>query len=196
MSNIIRNTAKFSLYIVKNYAEKGDVLVDATCGKGNDTMQLLQYSPSKLYAFDIQKEALEYTKERLISAGYGDEISFGRNREKRINLICGSHSHMARFITEPVKAAVFNLGYLPGSDKALTTKPSSTLSAIKACLGLMKADGIVSITMYSGHPQGREEKKAVLDFAANLDKRKYHCAYINMLNQPKEPPEILLITPK
>ena len=46
MSNIIRNTAKFSLYIVKNYAEKGDVLVDATCGKGNDTMQLLQYSPS------------------------------------------------------------------------------------------------------------------------------------------------------
>ena len=48
--------------------------------------------------------------------------------------------------------------------------------------------------MHSGHPAGRQEKEHLLAFAENLDERQWHCAYINLINQPAAPPEILLIT--
>ena len=57
-------------------------------------------------------------------------------------------------------------------------------------------DGLICVTMYCGHPEGKKEKAAVLDFAEGLDPRTWHVSYIQMLNQKKDPPEILLITRK
>ena len=148
MSNLIKNITEFALYLVQGYISEGDVVVDATCGNGYDTLRLAQLSPAKLYAFDIQQEA------------------------------------------------VFNLGYLPGADKGCTTSASSTMRAVRSCLSRLEPDGLVCITMYSGHPAGRQEKEHLLAFAENLDKRQWHCAYINLINQPAAPPEILLITRK
>lgn len=186
MSNIIRNTASFALNIVKEYVKPGDVLVDATCGNGNDTLSLAKMSPSKLYAFDLQKEAIQQTKNRLEDENLSDKVVF----------IQDSHENIEKYISEPVKAFVFNLGYLPGSNKNITTNPSSTFKAVASCLKLLKRNGIIAITMYSGHPSGKEEKDKLLSFAETLDKGIYHCAYINMINQPNNPPEILLITLK
>ncbi|MCF0144812.1 MAG: rRNA methyltransferase, partial [Firmicutes bacterium] len=50
--------------------------------------------------------------------------------------------------------------------------------------------------MYSGHEAGAKEKAALLEFAGALDSRVYHAAYVNLCNQPNNPPEILLITRK
>ena len=52
------------------------------------------------------------------------------------------------------------------------------------------------MTVYWGHPSGREEREAVLRWAKNLDKGIYHCVHTDMLNQPNCPPEIVLITKK
>ena len=104
----------------------------------------------------------------------------------------GKSAHTAA----PVDVIIFNLGYLPGGDKHITTGESSTRKAAEASLTLLAKDGLLCITMYSGHPEGQREKEALLGMASALDPRTYHSAYVNMLNQRNEPPELLLITKK
>ena len=38
--NILRNTAKFAMSITADYINKGDTVVDATVGNGNDALAL------------------------------------------------------------------------------------------------------------------------------------------------------------
>ena len=191
MSNLIKNITEFALYLVQGYVSEGDVVVDATCGNGYDTLRLAQLSPAKLYAFDIQQEAVDATRKRLREAGFAEKLKDGA-----IEVICDSHEHLTDHVKTFIQAAVFNLGYLPGADKGCTTSASSTMRAVRSCLSRLEPDGLVCITMYSGHPAGRQEKEHLLAFAENLDKRQWHCAYINLINQPAAPPEILLITRK
>ena len=127
----------------------------------------------------------------LCEAGFAEKLEDGA-----IEVICDSHEHLTDHVKTFIQAAVFNLGYLPGADKNCTTSASSTMRAVRSCLSRLEPDGLVCITMYSGHPAGRQEKEHLLAFAENLDKRQWHCAYINLINQPAAPPEILLITRK
>ena len=89
MSNIIQTTTDFAMFIVSGYISPGDVLVDATCGNGHDTLRLLRHGPSALYAFDIQQQAVDNTKELLISNGFRDRLEDGT-----VKLICDSHENM------------------------------------------------------------------------------------------------------
>lgn len=191
MPNLIQTTTDFAMYIAAWYISPGAVLIDATCGNGHDTLRLAKTFPSKLYAFDIQPQAISATKSRLICEGFEKRLEDGT-----INLICDSHAHMASYITEKADVIVFNLGYLPGGDKNFTTVASSTVSAVTSAMNLLKDDGLTCITMYSGHAAGCEEKEALLQFARELHPGLYHTAYISMSNQPGFPPEILLITKK
>lgn len=191
MPNLIQSTTDFAMYIASWYISPGAVLIDATCGNGHDTLRLAKALPSKLYAFDVQTEAISATKSRLICEGFHEKLDDGT-----ICLICDSHAHMASYITEKANVIVFNLGYLPGGNKSFTTVSSSTISAVTSAMSLLADDGLICITMYSGHPAGCEEKEALLTFARKLDPSLYHTAYISMNNQPGFPPEILLITKK
>lgn len=188
MINLIRNTTELAMHFVSLYVHPGDTVVDATCGNGKDTIALAQMKPGKLYCFDIQAQAIEKTRETLIQEQLYDE---------RVTLICDSHANLEGWIEEPsIKAFVFNLGYLPSADKTLTTKKDSTLAALKSALSLLQSQGLICLTLYSGHAGGSEEKDAVLSYVSTLDSRKYHVLYLNMINQPKHPPEIVLITGK
>ena len=138
-----------------------------------------------------EQEAVDATRKRLREAGFAEKLENGT-----IEVICDSHEHLTDHVKTFIQAAVFNLGYLPGADKGCTTSASSTMRAVRSCLSRLEPDGLVCITMYSGHPAGRQEKEHLLAFAENLDKRQWHCAYINLINQPAAPPEILLITRK
>ena len=120
MSNLIKNITEFALYLVQGYVSEGDVVVDATCGNGYDTLRLAQLSPAKLYAFDIQQEAVDATKKRLREAGFAEKLEDGA-----IEVICDSHEHLTDHVKTFIQAAVFNLGYLPGADKGCTTSASS-----------------------------------------------------------------------
>lgn len=187
MSNIIRSTTQTALLFISQYLQKGDTAVDATCGNGHDTLALAKMGAGKIYAFDVQETALKNT-ERLLTE---ENISLNN-----IHLILDSHANMCNYIKEKVQVIVFNLGYLPSADKSITTSAASTITAIQESMKLLKKDGLICISMYSGHPGGQEEKDAVLEFAATLDERTWHVAYINMRNQRNNPPEILLITLK
>ena len=59
MSNLIKNITEFALYLVQGYVSEGDVVVDATCGNGYDTLRLAQLSPAKLYAFDSWQHSID-----------------------------------------------------------------------------------------------------------------------------------------
>lgn len=187
MKNILRNTTQTALLFLSQYLSPGETAVDATCGNGHDTVALAKLGAGTIYAFDIQQTAIQNTKDALIAQNlYSDHI----------HLILDGHENMTRYIREKVQVVIFNLGYLPAASKEVITKTQTTLKAVSQALSLLKEDGLLCITMYSGHPGGKEEKEALLSFAQSLDTSLYHTAYINMLNQRNHPPELLLITLK
>ena len=188
MGNIIRNTAGFAVSIVSQYVQEGDTVVDATCGNGHDTLALAQMvgAEGKVYGFDISGIAVMNTMKLLED----------NDVQAEIELIYDGHEDMDMFIETEVSAIVFNLGYLPGEDKDETTKTETTMTALEKAIGMIKVDGVVSAVLYPGHDEGRRERDAVLSWAAELDKGKYHSAHIKMVNQLETAPEILLVTRK
>ena len=202
--NLIQNTTEFALSIAKQYIRPNEIVIDATCGNGHDTVALAEAiwtdgedKAAQLLAFDVQPQAIENTKKRLAGSGFSSQLEDGQ-----IRLIQDNHANMTKYVqaqtnqSPAVCLIMFNLGYLPGSDKSITTSTESTLAAIRGGLDLLAKDGLLCITMYSGHDAGAKEKQALLAFAEELDSHAFHVAYINMLNQANNPPEILLISKK
>ena len=89
--------------------------VDATMGNGHDTLFLAQRA-RLVHAFDVQGQALEKTSQRLAEAGFTNA---------RLHLV--GHEELDQFVEEPIRAAIFNLGYLPSADKSIITQPETTL---------------------------------------------------------------------
>ena len=174
--------------VTLTYIKPGDTVVDATCGTGQDTVVLARAvgSEGSVYAFDIQKSAHLLTEARLRSHGITN-----------VHMVMQSFVSMSEHIPERSAAAVvFNLGYLPGGDHSITTTAGTTLEGLESALKTIRPGGIVTVVMYDGHEAGSEEKKAVLEWAETLDSKKYHVAYVSLLNQKNHPPEILWITRK
>lgn len=191
MANLIQNTTETAFYLASAYIHPGDTVVDATCGNGHDTLRLAQTQPGKLLAFDIQQQAIDATRTLLTEHGFESQLANGT-----IQLICDSHETIDTHLTQPASAILFNLGYLPGGDKTCTTMETATLTAVESSLHCLKKDGVLCITMYSGHPEGAAEKRTLLNWASALDPRCYHAAYVNLINQNHFPPEVLAITRK
>ena len=188
MSNLITKTTELAMSVTLAYINPGNTVVDATCGTGRDTEVLACAvgSEGTVYAFDIQKEALMLTEERLRSQGITN-----------VHMIMQSFVSMSEHIPEKSAAAVvFNLGYLPGGDHRVTTTAETTLEGLECALRTIRPGGIVTVVMYDGHEEGAEEKKAVLEWAEALDQRRYHVAYVSLINQKNHPPEILWVTRK
>ncbi|MCT2193714.1 methyltransferase domain-containing protein [Paenibacillus sp. p3-SID1389] len=146
----------------------GDAAVDATAGTGADTLFLAKACGPKgrVFAFDIQPQALALTKARL------DKESADTLAD--VTLLQASHADMAAVLPTDVHgrlgAVMFNLGYLPaeGADPALITQPDSTLAALEAALALLRPRGILTAVLYPGHPGGDAEAAAVEAWAAAL----------------------------
>ena len=159
---------------------KEDIVVDATMGNGHDTLFLAKLA-KQVYAFDIQEQALEKTSQRLQEAGL-------TNAE----LILQGHETVDQFVRE-VKAAIFNLGYLPSADKSIITQPQTTLEALdKLCHMLIKG-GRIAIMIYYGHEGGDIEKDAVMDFVSQLPQQEYTATIYRTLNQINNPPFLVMI---
>ena len=56
---------------------------------------------------------------------------------------------------------MFNLGYLPGGDHAVTTSTESSLTAINTALSLVRCGGIITVLVYPGHAGGDDEAGSV-----------------------------------
>jgi methylase of polypeptide subunit release factors len=156
---------------------KNGVAVDFTMGNGYDTLFLSQLVPEgQVFAFDIQKSAVDSTRERLEANGVTN-----------VTLIHDSHANVADYVRMPISAAMFNLGYLPGGDKSVHTMTESTLVAVKAGLDLLEAGGVMTVSVYPGHDEGAREGMAVAQMLSELDRRVFSVLQCKMLNSSESP---------
>lgn len=167
---------------------KDDVVVDATMGNGYDTIYLgkLVGENGKVYAFDVQEEALKSTRKKVEK----------ENMNNIIELILDGHENLDQYVKENVACVVFNLGYLPRAKHQIITKPDTTLEAIKKSLSLLKPNGVISIAIYTGHEGGMEEKNYISEYLNRLDQNEFNVLHMEFTNQINNPPELILIEKK
>lgn len=172
-------------YFINNYINDGDIVIDATAGNGFDTLKLCKKvgKLGKVYAFDIQKTALDSTKEKLESDNLENAC-----------LILDSHTNIDKYVTDKVKAVVFNLGYLPKSDHSIHTKGETTIVAIEKSLALLDDKGFISITVYYGKNSGTDEKEKVMEYVKNIDCKQFTVTVHDFYNRPNNPPITVVIT--
>lgn len=167
-------------YFILQHLSEGDVAVDFTMGNGNDTLFLSETvgASGKVYAFDIQEEALLSTRAHLTENGAPENYQ----------LLCASHHRVKEFVSEPIKAGMFNLGYLPRSGrKTVTTMRETTMPAVEAALDLLADDGILLIAIYPGHEEGNLEGEMLASYFSTLDRRKICVSRFNIMNSPTSP---------
>ena len=146
---------------IKRVLNKDMVALDATAGNGYDTLFLAKQS-RLVYAFDIQALAIKNVQQRLREANINN-----------VKLIHDTHANIDNYVKEPIMAAMFNLGYLPGSDKTVITEPPSTIKALEVVFKKLLGGGVVTVVCYQGHRGGREELKAVQAYLEALDHALY-----------------------
>lgn len=170
--------------LIRHHLKPSDLAIDATCGNGQDTLFMASLIPEgKLYALDIQPEALARTQEKLREAAL----------DNRVELFHQSHETFPESILKgSVKLIVYNLGYLPGGDRRLTTQTDTTLKSLEAALPLLTDDGALSIMLYPGHAEGAKEAESVTEWAKNLPSYAYVVQRMTRLNRNLAP-ELLWI---
>jgi len=186
---ILERILPYSRKLLQLAVKEGDIAIDATIGNGHDTAFLAKLvgESGHVYGFDIQELAIQNTTERIQK----DNLS------NQVTLIQKSHSHVQNEVPKhlhgKVKGAIFNLGYLPGSDKTIVTVPSSTISAINQILEIMAPEGIIVVVIYHGHEGGEIEKDALMDYVQNIPQDHAHVLTYRFLNQANNPPFIVAI---
>ena len=167
-------------YFIMEHLAEGDVAVDFTMGNGNDTLFLSKAvgESGKVYAFDIQEDALTSTRAHLEANGAPENYT----------LICASHHRVKEFVTEPIKAGMFNLGYLPRSGrKAVTTMRETTMPAVEAALELLAPDGVLIVAIYPGHEEGTLEGEMLREYFSSLSRFRICPSEFKILNSPTSP---------
>jgi len=141
----------------ENLLKPGDHVIDATCGNGKDALKLAKLVPEgHVYALDIQQCALQKAR---ASIPYSN-----------ISYLHQSHTTLP---AGEFKLIVYNLGYLPGGNKELTTMAKTTLQSLAKAAQLIVIGGGLSITCYPGHPEGGREEAAVQEWVEGLDSKNW-----------------------
>jgi hypothetical protein len=170
---------------------KGDIAIDATCGNGHDSVFLAKRVLSttddglvcrgRLYCIDIQASAVKATTQALRALLSPVEMT-------GVRIIHQSHATFPKEICpRSVRAVVYNLGYLPGSDKSIITRAEDTIQSIQNALDLVSVSGMVCVTCYRGHPGGSEETEAVGSLARSLPPSAWSVYLHEPANRPVSP---------
>ena len=164
---------------IVTHIKKGSAAVDFTMGNGHDTLWLSRQigENGKVYAFDIQQAALDST-ERLLKE---------ENAPENYTLIKASHHLVKDYVSEKICVGMFNLGYLPGGDKTITTMHETTLPAIEAAIDILDDDGGILIAVYPGHAEGAIEGELITEMLSKLDRRKICVSKLQIINSPTSP---------
>ena len=155
-------------------------------GNGNDTLLLSQLckTTGKVLAFDIQKQALAATREKLAA----------EHAPQNYTLLLESHANMSKYAeADSISCIVFNFGYLPGGDHSLATRGETSIQALTQALSLLKKGGMISLCIYSGGDSGFDERNQILSWLKELDPHKYLVIKSEYYNRPNNPPIPVLI---
>ena len=167
-------------HFILEHLGEGDVAVDFTMGNGGDTLFLSKTvgEKGKVYAFDIQQEALDSTRAYLEA----------NSAPENYTLICASHHRVKEFVDGPIKAGMFNLGYLPRSGKKMiTTMRETTMPAVEAAIELLAPDGALIVAIYPGHEEGALEGEMLREYFKTLSRFKICASEFHILNSPTSP---------
>lgn len=172
-------------FFLKTRLGPGDRVVDATCGNGQDTLLLAELvgSAGRVWAFDVQPSALARTGERLAAA----------NLQQPVQLVQAGHERLAEFVTEPLQAVIFNLGYLPAGDREVKTAAATTLAALHQAAELLLPGGFILIAVYTGHAGGEEEWQAVQAWCSRLHPHQFNVWHSRQLNRGETAPFLVLV---
>lgn len=165
---------------LQQHIKPGGIAADFTMGNGHDTLYLANAvgEEGHVFAFDIQDQAIANTRRRLEENGVA----------QRVTLIHDSHEFASRYISEPICAGVFNLGWLPGSaDKTVTTRWRSTQIAVQAAVELLAPDGILLIAVYPGHDEGKHEGEQLEQMLSAFSRFVYCVSTVKIINSPTSP---------
>ena len=167
---------------------EGDIVVDFTMGNGHDTEFLSKTvgESGHVYAFDMLQSAGDSTAKYLTAAGCPENYT----------LICDSHHNVKKYVEGPIKAGMFNLGWLPGGDKSITTMRETTMPAIKAAIDLLGDDAILNIAVYPGHPEGDAEGKIIEEYLGTLSRFKVCATKVKIVNSATSPYFFMIETKK
>ena len=181
----LQRVLQYAQTLLKSAVTEGDIAVDATAGNGHDTLFLAQLvgDDGFVYAFDVQKQAVDATLHRLLDNAL----------EHRALVLKDGHENVAKYINKPVAGAIFNLGYLPGSDHEVITRPNTTIQALENLLKLLKIGGIIVLVIYHGHEGGKEERDEVIRFVSELPQKYIHVLRYEFLNQKNDPPFVIAL---
>ncbi|MGX6962636.1 class I SAM-dependent methyltransferase [Vagococcus xieshaowenii] len=187
---MLKSALHYSHDLLAQVVQPGNWVIDATVGNGHDTLFLAELvgKTGRVIGFDVQKIAIQRTTERLEDA----------NLSQRCALHTKGHETIDELVPfeQLIHAAVFNLGYLPNSDKEVITQAQTTLTALKAIMKRLAPGGRIVVVVYYGHPGGLEEKNHVQQFAETLPQSDYNVLQYGFINQKNNPPYLLCIEKK
>jgi len=182
----LRGAVPLSHFYLRQRVRRGDLVLDATCGNGLDTLLLAQLvgEGGRVWGFDLQPRAIAATRELLEGQGCLGWVE----------LMETGHERLSEFVPAGLSAAVFNLGYLPGGgENSFITSPVSTVSALEQAAQLLKPGGIITVSLYTGHAGGPEEAEAVEGWGAALAPKHFNVWCNRQLNRPATAPYLILV---
>lgn len=167
-------------HIIESFVKEKKVAIDATLGNGLDT-NFLSEKFEFVYAFDIQKNACE---------------KYMENKRQNVEVINDSHHRFLKYIDVNVNCIIYNLGFLPGGDKNITTCCDSSLKSIQIGLDILKSEGIMVITSYRGHDEGRSEYNSIVEYLSTLSKNEYAVMKHEIINRTNKSPVLFVVEKK
>lgn len=180
MFKYVSDVSELSQNIIDKFVENKNVAIDCTLGNGYDT-KFLSSKFNKVYSFDIQDVAIE---------------NYQKNSDERVTLIKDCHSKISDYVEENVDAVMYNLGFLPGGDKSITTNCESSLKSIECALQILNPGGIMTVAIYVGHEQGAKEEGVLMEYFMKLDKKKYGVMLHKVVNRSEAAPRLVVIEKK
>lgn len=180
------NALGFSHQWIRAFVAPGDCCIDATAGRGRDTLFLAELvgEEGKVLAFDVQQEAVDSTRALLKEKGM----------EARAQVILDSHANLASYVEAgSVKAVMFNFGWLPGGDHRIFSRAESSIPAIEAALEALCEGGVISLCLYCGKECGYEEKEKVLAYLKTVDSGRFTVCVADFVNRKGDFPIPVMI---
>ena len=175
------NSLGLTHWFMAQHIRPGGVCVDATAGKGRDTLFLCQLvgESGRVLALDIQPDAVAQTTALLAANGCAD----------RAQVVLDCHSHLAAYADpESVDGIMFNFGWLPGGDHTAFSQPDTSVAAIRAALDLLVPGGVMSLCIYHGRDNGTAERDAILAFLPTIDNRRFTVIRGDFVNRTGDVP--------
>lgn len=187
--------------------------MDATCGRGRDTLRLAQmlalasshgtagtgadgdpYAGGRVVAIDIQADAVAATEE-LVRTSLPDLVA--QPQLPAVEYVRRSHESFDGLGLAPGSVGViaYNLGYLPGQenvDRTVMTTAVTTVASLNAATELVRVGGLITVVCYCGHEGGAEEETAVTTWAAGLPKDRWSALAMTWLNRENSPSLLLV----